>query len=152
MKLQMVEALGAIAAEPGEVPDCNCSFFILVLFFFTHIHTSPPHHEHTCTQGSVCREKLFCWVEYVTPSEQLLYAADTKSALSNCGIYTSDFGRMENLSLVPPCSSVLAASSKWALFIAFCASVLNDFVRTPRSCPACGFLGRVSQWVTSVGT
>lgn len=40
----MMEALGAIAAEPGEVPDCNCSFFKILFyfifissfFFFTH--------------------------------------------------------------------------------------------------------------------
>lgn len=47
----MMEALGAIAAEPGEVPDCNCSFFIsffsflfLFKFFFpTHTQTHPTH-------------------------------------------------------------------------------------------------------------
>lgn len=42
----MMEALGAIAAEPGEVPDCNRSFlFYFVIIFFSHIHTSPPHHK-----------------------------------------------------------------------------------------------------------
>lgn len=32
----MMEALGAIAAEPGEVPDCNYSFFLFyfISFFF----------------------------------------------------------------------------------------------------------------------
>lgn len=30
----MMEALGAIAAEPGEVPDCNCSFFFFFNFYF----------------------------------------------------------------------------------------------------------------------
>lgn len=45
--LQMMEALGAIAAEPGEVPDCNCSFFLFYfisfffLFFHTHKHIPP---------------------------------------------------------------------------------------------------------------
>lgn len=50
----MMEALGAIAAEPGEVPDCNCSFFkfyfisflflLFSLFFsFPHTQTHPTH-------------------------------------------------------------------------------------------------------------
>lgn len=37
----MMDALGAIAAEPGEVPDCNCSF-ILFYFNFFHAHTHIP--------------------------------------------------------------------------------------------------------------
>lgn len=49
---------------------------------------------------------------------------------------------LKNLSLVPPSSSFLAASSKQALFIAFSASVSSDFVRILRSCPARGFLER----------
>jgi len=57
--LQMMEALGAIAAEPGEVPDCNCSFILFCFYFFTHIHTFPPPPQaHARTQGSICREKL----------------------------------------------------------------------------------------------
>lgn len=56
--LQMMDALGAIAAEPGEVPDCNCSF-ILFYFIFSRTYThSSPHTTSACaqTRGSVCGE------------------------------------------------------------------------------------------------
>lgn len=47
----MMEALGAIAAEPGEVPDCNCAFFDSGFIFHTHTH--PPTLQ-ARAQGSVC--------------------------------------------------------------------------------------------------
>lgn len=45
----MMEALGAIAAEPGEVPDCNYSFFLfyfVIIFFLTHTHIPPTPQAH----------------------------------------------------------------------------------------------------------
>lgn len=58
--LQMMEALGAIAAEPGEVPDCNCScLFYFGFIFFTHIHTSPTHHKRMCAHKAQFAERNY---------------------------------------------------------------------------------------------
>lgn len=94
----MMEALGAIAAEPGEVPDCNCSFFFSLIFilfhfyfffyfFHTHKHIPPTPQARgrvrtrlSLQRGTVLLGRVF------DINEQLLYAAVTKSTLSGCGI------------------------------------------------------------------
>lgn len=56
----MMEALGAIAAEPGEVPDCNCSFlfYFVFIFFLTHRHI-PPHHKRMQAHKAQCAERNY---------------------------------------------------------------------------------------------
>lgn len=110
----MMEALGAIAAEPGEVPDCNFSFFyfIFIAFFFphTHIHIPPTPRARgrVRTRLSLQRGTLLLGRVFDI-NVQPLYAAVTKSTLSDCGIPTSDFAWIENLSLVPSSRSFFAA-------------------------------------------
>lgn len=73
-----------------------------------HIPPTPQAHGHVCTKLSLQRGTVLLGRVFDI-HEQLLYAAVTKSTLSDCGIPTSDFAWIENLNLVPSSRSFLAA-------------------------------------------
>lgn len=146
----MMEALGAIAAEPGEVPDCNCSFFkilfyfifissfFLFSFFHTHKHIPPTPQVRGCVHTRLSLQRGTVLLGRVLDiNEQILYAAVTKSTLSDCGIPSSDFAWIENLSLCHPLGLFLLPTSNQALFYCILCQCVNDFVRIPQPCPAC---------------
>lgn len=157
----MMEALGAIAAEPGEVPDCNCSFFFILFyfiflsFFFTHINTSHPHHKRVavCAQSSVCREELFCWVECLTSMSNFSMQQLPKAHWVIVAFEHQTLPGLKSLVLCHPLGLFLLPSSNQALFYCILCQCVNDFVRIPQPCPACRVLERTRAggWQTLVG-
>lgn len=128
------------------------SFLFLFKFFIpTHTNTSHPHHKHVamCAQSSVCREELFCWVEFLTsmsnfsmqqlPEAHWVIVAFQQQALP--GLIT--------LILCHPLGLFLLPNSNQALFYCILCQCVNDFVRIPQPCPA-GRVGEDQSWrVTS---
>lgn len=140
----MMEALGAIAAEPGEVPDCNFSFFyfIFIAFFFffpTHTYTSHPHHKRVavCAQGSVCREEQFCWVGFLTSMCNLSMQQLPKAHWVIVAFQHQTLPGLKTLVSCHPLGLFLLPNSNQALFYCILCQCVNDLVRIAQPCPAC---------------